>query len=91
MNSEPGPRINVSTPENFERVRQAILRSPSRLARHNATKLGMNKKMVSHILQKNVWLHPYKISIIQELNVETMHKELPLQKACLQFTMIKKI
>jgi len=65
----PGPRRTVSTRENVEKVRQAMLSSPSCSARRHATELRFNDQTVRRILHKDLRLHPYKMAIVQELNV----------------------
>ena len=48
----PGPVATARTPENVERVREAIVRSPSRSAPLHAVKLGMRENTEIRILHK---------------------------------------
>ena len=48
----PGPVATARTPENVERVREAIVRSPTRSARRHAVELGMSEGTVRRILHK---------------------------------------
>ena len=48
----PGPVATARTPENVERVREAIVRSPTRSARRHAVELGMSESTVRRILHK---------------------------------------
>ena len=47
----PGPVATARTPENVERVRAAIVRSPTRSARRHAVELGMGESTVRRISQ----------------------------------------
>ena len=52
MNRRPvGAPRTVRTPENAERVRQAMLRSPNRSARRHSIELGIGNRSVRRILQ----------------------------------------
>ena len=62
-----GRPISVCTPENIERVRTAIERSPRRSARRHGTRLGISNRSVTRILHNDLHLHPYKIQIVQTL------------------------
>lgn len=46
----PGPEKTVSTPENIERIRQVILRSPSHSARRLATELRKYKNLGLYLI-----------------------------------------
>ena len=48
----PGPVETARTPENVERVREAIVRSPTRSARRHAVELGMGESTVRRTLHK---------------------------------------
>ena len=48
----PGPVTTARTPENVERVREAIVRSPTRSVRRHAVELGMGERTVRRILHK---------------------------------------
>lgn len=62
-----GLPASVRTPENVERVRLAVLRSPRRSAQRQALALRMSDRSVRRILHKHLKFHPYKIMIMQEL------------------------
>ena len=63
----PGPNKTVRTPENIERVRQALIRSPGRSARRHAREIRLSRESVRTILQKDFKFHPYNMYVIQEL------------------------
>ena len=48
----PGPVATARTPENVERVGEAIVRSPTRSARRHAVELGTSESRVRRILHK---------------------------------------
>ena len=48
----PGPVATARTAENVERVREAIVRSPTRSAQRHAVELGMSERRVRRILHK---------------------------------------
>ena len=60
----PGPVATARNPEKVERVREAIVRSPTRSARRHAVGLGMGESTVRRILHKmacnNVSFHDNK-------------------------------
>lgn len=62
-----GPPRNVTTPENVERVRLAMLRSPKRSARKHAVALGVSARSIRRILHDKLHLHPYKMVVTQQL------------------------
>ena len=59
---------SARTPDNVERVRDAILRSPRRSARRHALALRLKDSSVRRILHKDLHYHPYKIQVAQELS-----------------------
>lgn len=65
---KPGRPKSVRTPENIERVRVAIGRSPRRSARRHSTTLQISTRTVRRILHNDLHHHPYKIQIVQALN-----------------------
>lgn len=64
----PGAPRSVHTPENVEKVRQAILRSPGRSSRRHSTELRLSNRTVRRILHTDLKFHPYKMAIVQQLN-----------------------
>ena len=66
-NKPPGLPRTVRSPENVERVREAVLRSPKRSARRQALALPMSDRSLRRILHKDLKFHPYKIMIVQKL------------------------
>lgn len=64
----PGAHRTVRTPQNVERVRQAILRSPNRSARRHSSELNISDRSVRRILHKDLGFHPYKMAMVQQLN-----------------------
>ena len=70
----PGrPRI-VRTPENVERVREAILRSPQRSVRRHAPQLRMSDRSVRRILHFDLNFHPYKMQLVHELKPQDLNQ-----------------
>lgn len=63
-----GSDKTVRTPENIERLRQAMLRSPRQSAIRHATRLGISDRSIRRILHKDLGYHPYKIQLVQSLN-----------------------
>jgi hypothetical protein len=63
----PGLPATVHTPENNERVRVAVLRSPRCSAWRQALALQMLDRSICHSLHKDLKFHPYKIMIVQRL------------------------
>ena len=63
----PGPNKTVRMPENIERVRQALIRSPGRSAQRHVREMRLSRESVRTILQKNLKFHPYKMCAVQEL------------------------
>lgn len=64
---KPGRPKSRRTPENVERVRIAIERSPRRSARRHSIALGISNRTVRRILHRDLHFHPYKIQIVQAL------------------------
>jgi len=64
----PGPVATARTPENVEKVREAIVRSPTRSARRHAVELGMSESTLRRMLHKDFGFHTYKMMIAQTLN-----------------------
>lgn len=64
----PGPSRSARTPQNVDRVREAIQRSPARSARRHASELGISKSTVKRVLHKDLGFHPYKLMIVQKLS-----------------------
>jgi len=56
------------TLENFMRVREAVVQSPMRSARKHSIALDIAGRSVRRILHQDLFFHPYKIMIVQELN-----------------------
>ena len=68
MNRRPaGAPRTVQTPENVERVRQALLHSLNRSAQRHATELGIGNRLVRRFLHEDLHFHPYKLVIVQLL------------------------
>lgn len=61
-----GVRRTVRTPEDIERVRAAVMRSPCRSRRKQASALNISNTVL-WILRKDLNFHPYKIQIFEEL------------------------
>ena len=63
----PGPKKNVRTPENIERVRIALQKSPQRSLRKHAASLNLNERTIRRILHEDLHFHPYKMLVTQQL------------------------
>ena len=57
---------SVRTAENAERVRESVLRSPTRSARRQSTGLNISDRSYRRML-KELHFHPYKIQVVQAL------------------------
>jgi hypothetical protein len=62
-----GSQKSVRTPENIERVRQAIDQSPQRSTRRHSQSLNLSTRTVRRILHNDLQLFPYKVQIVQQL------------------------
>jgi len=58
----------VQTPENVDRVRMAIVKSPRRSVRRHSAAIGLPDPSVRRILHKDLNFQPYKIAIVQKLS-----------------------
>lgn len=65
----PGRQRTVRTQENVERVRQAVMQSPRRSAHRHSAALQISNRTVRRILHGELHFHPYKIAVVQKLNV----------------------
>ena len=63
-----GRPFSVPAPDNVERVRDAMLRSPHRSAQRQAIALRLDEYSFRPILHKNLHYHPHKIQVAQELS-----------------------
>jgi len=69
LKRKPRSRIpTVRTPENVDKVRMTIVKSPRRSVRRHSAAIGQSDRCVRRILHKDLNFHPYKIAIFQELN-----------------------
>ena len=66
-NKPSGPNKTVRMPENIERVRQALIRSPGRSARRHAREMRLSRESDRTILQKDLKFNPCKMCVVQEL------------------------
>jgi hypothetical protein len=60
-------RNTVRSPENIQRVRIALDRSPRRSVRRYSQLLNLSDRSVRRILHHDLHFHPYKLQIVQEL------------------------
>jgi len=67
-------RNTVRSPENIQRVRIALERSPRRSVRRHSQLSNLWDRSVRRILHHDLYLHPYKLQIVQELTAA--HKAL---------------
>ena len=73
LKRKPRGRIPmVRTPENVDKLRMAIVKSPRRSVRRHSAAIGLSYCSVRRILHKDLNLHPYKTAIVQELNDHDM-------------------
>lgn len=63
-----GGRRTARTPENIERVRVAVGRSPRRSARRHSVALQLSDRTVRRVLKLDLHNHPYKLQVVQTLN-----------------------
>lgn len=77
----------IRTPENIERVKQAVIRSPNRSASRQSIALHISNRTLRRILHSDLHFHPYKIQVVQKLK----EADKPLRVAfCRQFLQILK-
>lgn len=62
-----GSTKTIRTPENINRVREALGRRPRRSARRHSAELGLSNRSVRRILKSDLHYHPYKIQVVQAL------------------------
>lgn len=67
LNEYVGSVKTVRTPENVERVRQAVVRSPTSSARRQALALNITRRSLGRILHDDLRFHPYKIQIVHKI------------------------
>ena len=58
----------MRTPENTERLRATIGRSPIRSVRRHSVALNDSSRSLQRILHSDVHFHPYKLHTVQELS-----------------------
>jgi len=71
------PRNTVRSPENIQRVRTALERSPRRSVRQHSQLLNLSDRSVRRILHHYLHFHPYKLQIVQKLTAA--HKALRIR------------
>ncbi|PSN38980.1 hypothetical protein C0J52_11333 [Blattella germanica] len=79
----PGQQASVCNPENREMVRQAVIRSPRKSASRHASELRMSDRSVRRLL-KTLHFHPYKLSLVQDLNVIDKQSRLAFARSFLE-------
>ena len=62
----------VRTPENVDKLRMAIAKSPRCSVRRHSVAIGLSDRCVRRILHKDLNFHPYKIATVQELKYRDM-------------------
>ncbi|XP_069589851.1 carboxypeptidase B2-like isoform X2 [Ranitomeya imitator] len=63
-----GPERRITTPQNIERVRAAVLQSPKRSAQKQSFALGISRRSLHRILHDELNFHPYKMCVVQHLS-----------------------
>lgn len=66
VNVKHGAPRTVNTPENAERIRDALQRSPRRSLRQQASILAISRRSVQRMVHA-MHFHPYKIQIVQKI------------------------
>lgn len=62
------------TPENVNRVRDALARSPRKSAMRHSLELGLSDRTVRRILKSDLNFHPYKIQVVQALQPQDFNR-----------------
>ena len=75
---------SVRTPENIERVREAVTTSPQRSARRQAAALQISDRSVRRILHQELKFHPYKLMVVQQLQPRDYHQRLTFAERMLE-------
>lgn len=63
----PGRKRTVRKQENIERVRESLIKSPSRSGRKHSASLDISNRTFRRIVRNDLSFHPYKIMITQQL------------------------
>jgi len=67
-----GRILTVRTPENVDKVRMAIVKSPRLSVRRHYAAIGLSDRSVRRILHKDLNFHPYNTATVQELSDRDM-------------------
>lgn len=78
-----GSDKKIRTPENIDRVREALGRSPRKSARRHSAQLGLSNRSVRRILKNDLHYHPYKIQVVQALNPNDLNTRIRFCQAML--------
>jgi hypothetical protein len=62
-----GRALSVRTAQNIDAVRVAIQRSPGKSTRRASAELTISRRSVQRILHSDLYLYPYKMSVMQKL------------------------
>lgn len=62
-----GSERTARTPENVNRVREALTRSPRKSAKRHSIELGLSDRTTRRILKNDLHFHPFKIQVVQAL------------------------
>ena len=73
----------VRTPENIEKVKVAVNRSPMSSATKHAQALGFSDRTVRRILHSDLNLRPYKMAVVQELHERDHAKNYQFPRFCI--------
>lgn len=63
-----GPARTERSPQNIDLLRLSVLWSRTRPARKHTAAVGLSNCSVRQILHEKLKFHPYKLSVVQELN-----------------------
>lgn len=66
----------VRSPQNIEAVRVALTRSPSKSTRRTSAALGISRRSVQRILQSDLILYPYKMTVAHKLTARDKERRL---------------
>lgn len=80
----PGRPRTVRTPENVERIRQVVQRSPRRSVVKQAAALQLSERSVRRMLHLDLKFHPYKMALVHAIHEGDFQKRVDACQAILQ-------
>lgn len=76
MRHNVGRKATVSTPENVEKTRELLARSPRKSIRRAAQQVGIKRESLRKIIVNELKLFPYKVQVHQPLSEAAMEQRL---------------